>query len=102
MSSLIIEDWKSVVTRNKVKFIEEISPVGKYVPDESLPLSEQLYELAERELADYENNLDTAEKAKAAAYELSVKRNILSYIEYGFVNFEHTGAAQYRNLRRNY
>ncbi len=102
MISLIIEDWKSVVTRNKVKFIEEISPVGKYVPDESLPLSEQLYELAERELADYENNLDTAEKAKAAAYELSVKRNILSYIEYDFVNFEHTGAAQYRNLRRNY
>ncbi len=102
MSSLIIEDWKSVVTRNKVKFIEEIFPVGKYVPDESLPLSEQLYELAEIELADYENNLDTAEKAKAAAYELSVKKDILSYIEYDFVNFEHTGAVQYRNLRRNY
>ncbi len=102
MSSLIIEDWKSVVTRNKVKFIEEISPVGKYVPDESLPLSEQLYELAERKLANYENNLDTAEKAKTAAYELSVKRDILSYIKYDLVNFEHTGAVQYRNLRRNY
>ena len=58
------------------------SPVGKYVPDENLSLSEQLYELAKRELADYENSLDTAEKAKAAAYELSVKRDILSYIEY--------------------
>ena len=56
--------------------------MGKNVPDESLPLSKQLYELAKRELADYENNLDTAEKAKAAAYELSVKRDILSYIEY--------------------
>ena len=48
------------------------SPVGKYVPDENLSLSEQLYELAKRELADYENSLDTAEKAKAAAYELSL------------------------------
>lgn len=84
MSSTIIERWQNVVTRNKVKFIDgkENSPVGKYVPDESLPLSEQLLELAERELADYENSLDTAEKAKAAAYELSVKRDILSYIEY--------------------
>lgn len=84
MSSLYIEDWQNVVTRNKVKFIDgkENSPVGKYVPDESLPLSEQLIELAERELADYENSLDTAEKAKAAAYELTVKRDILSYIEY--------------------
>lgn len=84
MSSTIIERWQNVVTRNKVKFIDgkENSPVGKYVPDESLPLSEQLIELAERELADYENSLDTAEKAKAAAYELSVKRDILSYIEY--------------------
>ena len=84
MSSTIIERWQNVVTRNKVKFIDgkETSPVGKYVPDESLPLSEQLIKLAERELADYENSLDTAEKAKAAAYELSVKRDILSYIEY--------------------
>lgn len=84
MSSTIIERWQNVVTRNKVKFIDgkENSPVGKYVPDESLPLSKQLHELAERELADYENSLDTAEKAKAAAYELSVKRDILSYIEY--------------------
>lgn len=82
MSSLIVEDWQNIVTRNKVKFIEETSPVGKKVPDESLPLSEQLYELAERELANYESSLDTAEKAKAAAYELSVKRDILSYIEY--------------------
>ena len=84
MSSTIIERWQNVVTRNKVKFIEEKenSPVGKNVPDESLPLSKQLHELAKRELADYENSLDTAEKAKAAAYELSVKRDILSYIEY--------------------
>ena len=84
MSSTIIERWQNVVTRNKVKFIDgkENSPVGKYVPDESLPLSEQLIELAKRELADYENSLDTAEKAKAAAYELTVKRDILSYIEY--------------------
>ncbi len=82
MSSIIIEDWQNTVTRNKVKFIEENSPVGKNVPDENLSLSEQLYKLAKRELADYENSLDTAEKAKAAAYELSVKRDILSYIEY--------------------
>ena len=41
---------------------------------------EQLYELAQKELEDFENSLDTAEKAKAAAYELSVKRDILSYI----------------------
>lgn len=82
MSSLIVEDWQNVVTRNKVKFIEEISPLGKNVPDENLPISKQLHELAKRELADYENSLDTAEKAKAAAYELSVKRDILSYIEY--------------------
>ena len=54
MSSTIIERWQNVVTRNKVKFIEEKenSPVGKNVPDESLPLSKQLYELAKRELAD--------------------------------------------------
>ncbi len=82
MSSLIVEDWQNTVTRNKVKFIEEISPLGKNVPDENTPLSKQLHELAKRELADYENSLDTAEKAKAAAYELSVKRDILSYIEY--------------------
>lgn len=41
---------------------------------------EQLYELAQKELENFENSLDTAEKAKAAAYELSVKRDILSYI----------------------
>lgn len=41
---------------------------------------EQLYELAQKELEDFENSLDTAEKAKTAAYELSVKRDILSYI----------------------
>ena len=84
MSSTIIERWQNVVTRSKVEFIaeKENSPVGKYVPDENLPLSKQLYELAKRELADYENSLDTADKAKAAAYELSVKRDILSYIEY--------------------
>ena len=84
MSSTIIEHWQNVVTRSKVEFIaeKEKPPVGKYVPDENLPLSQQLYELAKRELADYENSLDTAEKAKAAAYELSVKRDILSYIEY--------------------
>ena len=49
---------------------------------ENISVSKQLHELAKRELADYENSLDTAEKAKAAAYELSVKRDILSYIEY--------------------
>ena len=43
-------------------------------------VAEQLYELAQKELEDFENSLDTAEKAKAAAYELSVKRDILSYI----------------------
>lgn len=61
--------------------IDDRKLLGNYVPDESLPLSEQLYEIAERELADYENSLDTVEKAKAAAYELSFKRDILSYIE---------------------
>lgn len=49
---------------------------------ENISVSKQLHEIAKRELADYENSLDTAEKAKAAAYELSVKRDILSYIEY--------------------
>ncbi|MCX4257716.1 MAG: SNF2-related protein [Oscillospiraceae bacterium] len=73
---------KSIVIPEIPSRLSVISPVGKYVPDENLPLSKQLYELAKRELADYENSLDTAEKAKAAAYELSVKRDILSYIEY--------------------
>ena len=41
-----------------------------------------LYNIAKQELEEYENSLDTAEKAKAAAYELTVKRDILSYIEY--------------------
>lgn len=44
-------------------------------------IAEQLYELAKKELEDFENSLDTIEKAKAAAYELSVKRDILSYIQ---------------------
>ena len=73
---------KSIVIPEIPSRLSVISPVGKNVPDESLPLSKQLHELAKRELADYENSLDTAEKAKAAAYELSVKRDILSYIEY--------------------
>lgn len=69
MSSLIIEDWKSVVTRNKVKFIEEIFPVGKYVPDESLPLSEQLYEFAEIELSDYvSKDLKKPVKSRVSSY----------------------------------
>ncbi len=73
---------KTIVIPEIPSRLSVISPVGKYVPDESLPLSKQLYELAKRELADYENSLETAEKAKAAAYELTVKRDILSYIEY--------------------
>lgn len=78
----LLENHFDDVRKYKGNHITVNSPVGKYVPDENLSLSEQLYELAKRELADYENSLDTAEKAKAAAYELSVKRDILSYIEY--------------------
>lgn len=44
-------------------------------------LTSKLYEAAANELKSFENSLDTAEKAKEAAYELSVKRDILSYIE---------------------
>lgn len=44
-------------------------------------LVEKLYAMASKELKRFEDSLDTAEKAKAAAYELSVKRDILSYIE---------------------
>ena len=45
-------------------------------------LTAKLYELAEKELKEFEDSLDTAEKAKEAAYELSIKRDILSYIEF--------------------
>ena len=44
-------------------------------------LYEKLYNAAVKELAEFENSLDTVEKALNAAYELSVKRDILSYIE---------------------
>ena len=49
-------------------------------------LIEKLYAMASKELKRFEDSLDTAEKAKAAAYELSVKRDILSYIEYDLSN----------------
>ncbi|MGN1135149.1 MAG: DUF3848 domain-containing protein, partial [Oscillospiraceae bacterium] len=62
------------------------SPVGNTVPEKELSLSEQLLKIAKKELEEYENSLDTAEKAKAAAYELTVKRDILSYIEYDLSN----------------
>lgn len=44
-------------------------------------LTSKLYEMAEKELTEFENSLDTVKKAIDAAYELSVKRDILSYIE---------------------
>lgn len=44
-------------------------------------LTAKLYEMAEKELAEFENSLDTVKKAIDAAYELSVKRDIMSYIE---------------------
>lgn len=44
-------------------------------------LTTKLYEMAKKELAEFENSLDTVKKAIDAAYELSVKRDILSYIE---------------------
>ena len=43
-------------------------------------LTSKLYEMAEKELTEFENSLDTVKKAIDAAYELSVKRDILSYI----------------------
>jgi len=60
---------------------QQNSTANDFTVDESLPLSEQLYELTKRELADYESSLDTAEKAKNSAYELVAKRDIFSYIE---------------------
>lgn len=47
-------------------------------------LSEKLYDVALKELTDFENSLDTVKKALDAAYEVSVKRDILSYIENEF------------------
>lgn len=44
-------------------------------------LCEKLYDVAIKELSDFEKSLDTVEKALGAAYELSVKRDIMSYIE---------------------
>lgn len=44
-------------------------------------ITEQLCELARKELEEFENSLDTVEKVKAAANELTVKRDILSYIQ---------------------
>lgn len=64
------------------EYYDNNSPVGNIVHDDNLSLSERLYNIAKQELEEYENSLDTAEKAKAAAYELTVKRDILSYIEY--------------------
>lgn len=64
------------------EYYDNNSPVGNIVHDDNLSLSERLYNIAKQELEEYENSLDTAEKAKAAAYELTVKRDILSYIQY--------------------
>lgn len=44
-------------------------------------MTTELYEIATEELKQFEDRLDTAEKAKVAAYELSVKRDILMAIE---------------------
>ncbi len=71
---------------NKNSPAEINSPVGNDAPEKELSLSEQLLKIAKKELEEYENSLDTAEKAKAAAYELTVKRDILSYIEYDLSN----------------
>ena len=71
---------------NKNSPAEINSPVGNAAPEKELSLSEQLLKIAKKELEEYENSLDTAEKAKAAAYELTVKRDILSYIEYDLSN----------------
>lgn len=64
------------------EYYDNNSPVGNIVHDDNLSLSERLYNIAKQELEEYESSLDTAEKAKAAAYELTVKRDILAYIEY--------------------
>lgn len=64
------------------EYYDNNSPVGNIVHDDNLSLSERLYNIAKQELEEYESSLDTAEKAKAAAYELTVKRDILAYIEF--------------------
>ena len=83
---IIVDEYKNVIMADVWNGFEEYydknSPVGNIVHDDNLSLSERLYNIASQELEEYENSLDTAEKAKAAAYELTVKRDILAYIEF--------------------
>lgn len=83
---IIVDEYKNVIMADVWNGFEEYydknSPVGNIVHDDNLSLSERLYNIASQELEEYESSLDTAEKAKAAAYELTVKRDILAYIEY--------------------
>lgn len=85
-AAIIVDENKKVIMADVWNGFDEYydrnSPVGNIVPDDNLSLSEKLYKIAKQELEEYENSLDTAEKAKAAAYELTVKRDILSYIQY--------------------